>query len=98
MGNWQALFPEKEIINQGISGDVTAGVLRRLREALTPQPAKIFVLIGVNDVKLGTPQDTILNHYRKIITGITQMAPGTQIYLQSVLPVHEPMLANIFRR
>ena len=35
------------VINRGISGDVTYGILARLDEVLASKPAKIFILAGL---------------------------------------------------
>ena len=43
-------FPGLAIINEGIAGDTTYGVLQRL-EAIIKKPAKkIFLMIGINDI------------------------------------------------
>jgi acyl-CoA thioesterase-1 len=41
---------EIEVVNAGISGDTTSGLLSRLLEVLEKDPAWIIVLIGTNDV------------------------------------------------
>jgi lysophospholipase L1-like esterase len=42
-----AQLPEAR--NQGISGDITFGVLQRLDEVTEGHPAKVFILIGLSD-------------------------------------------------
>lgn len=91
-GKWQELIPKKNVVNRGISGDVTYGVIARMGEILAAKPGKIFILIGINDMKRGTPQEIILNNYRKIIRRIKEQSPATKIYVQSILPVHTAML------
>lgn len=48
---WSELFPEEIVINRGIGRDTTAGVLKRLDHIIEAKPKKIFILIGVNDLK-----------------------------------------------
>lgn len=91
-GKWQELVPLKHVINRGISGDVTYGILARMDEVLASKPAKIFLLMGINDMKRGTPQETILNNYRKLIRMVKEKSPGTKLYIQSILPVNKWML------
>jgi len=91
-GKWQELIPLKHVINRGISGDVTYGVIARMDEVLSSKPSKIFLLIGINDMKRGTPQEVILNNYLKIIGMVKEKSPGTKLYVQSILPVNKLML------
>lgn len=95
-GEWQELLPGRPVVNRGISGDVTFGVLARLDEVTSSKPAKIFLLIGVNDLKRGISVDMIVNNYRRIIANIQAASPKTRIYLQSVLPVNEGMLSPAY--
>lgn len=98
VGKWQELIPDQNIINKGISGDITTGVLARLDDCLATRPKKIFVMIGINDLKIGKAIDTITANQKKIIEKIKRLSPKTKIYMQSTLPVHESMLADIYKR
>lgn len=98
VGKWQELIPGQNIINKGISGDITTGVLARLEDCLATRPEKIFVMIGINDLKIGKAIDTITANQKKIIEKIKRLSPKTKIYMQSTLPVHEIMLADIYKR
>ena len=60
------------VINRGISGDNSYGVFHRLDAVLALKPKKIFLLIGVNDIKRGTPLDIIANNYERIIQKVTR--------------------------
>ena len=84
---WAELLGNKHVKNRGISGDVCMGVYDRLDAVLKGKPAKIFLLIGINDVSRGTPADTIVQRIGKIASKIKADSPRTKLYLQSVLPV-----------
>jgi len=86
-GNWAELFPEKSILNRGIGGDITAGVLARMDEIVRHQPYKLFIAIGTNDLAIGKKNAEIMTNYRAIIQKMLSASPGTKIYVQSVLPV-----------
>lgn len=95
-GKWQELLQKKNIINRGISGDVTYGILARLDEVLESKPAKVFLLSGVNDMKRGTPNEVILNNFKRMMVMVKTLSPKTKLYMQSVLPVNEAMLPAIY--
>ncbi|WP_373155602.1 SGNH/GDSL hydrolase family protein [Bacteroides cellulosilyticus] len=86
-GEWAELLGNRHVKNRGISGDVCMGVYDRLDPILKGKPAKIFLLIGINDVSKGTPADTIVKRIGMITKKIRQVSPETKLYLQSVLPV-----------
>lgn len=96
VGEWSELFDSKSIINRGISGDVTYGVLHRLPFILEHKPKKIFLATGVNDIKRGASIEEVSRIYERIIKLITQTSPKTKLYVQSLLPVNEAMLPNIY--
>ncbi|RAJ10946.1 lysophospholipase L1-like esterase [Chitinophaga skermanii] len=93
-GEWQELLAGKPVVNRGISGDVTYGIIARLDEVVSSKPKKVFVLCGVNDLKRNTPVEVIAENYKRIIHIIQTTSPRTQIYMQSVLPVVESMLGK----
>jgi lysophospholipase L1-like esterase len=86
-GNWGELFPEHQILNRGIGGDISEGILKRLDEIIRHQPSKLFISIGTNDLAKGTAQSEIIQNYRTILKVVQTKSPETQIYVQSVLPV-----------
>ena len=55
------------VINQGVSGDTTAGALRRLDRALEEKPQILIVELGVNDGLRGVPIPQIKANLAKII-------------------------------
>jgi lysophospholipase L1-like esterase len=86
-GEWSELFNDKHIKNRGISGDMAMGVYDRLDPILKGKPAKIFLLIGINDLARGTSVDSIVMKIGLIVQKIKKDSPGTKLYIQSVLPV-----------
>ncbi len=96
VGAWAEVLPGEQVINRGISGDNSFGVYARLDQVLAIKPRKIFLTIGVNDIKRGTPLDYIVNNYERIAAKVKAVSPRTKLYFQSVLPVTESVLANIY--
>lgn len=86
-GEWCELLDNKHVKNRGISGDICMGVYDRLDAILKGKPAKIFLLIGINDISRGTSADTIISQMDIIVKKIKEDSPKTKLYLQSLLPV-----------
>ena len=88
-GNWKKLLGDSSVLNRGISGDVTFGVLNRLEEVLRHKPSKIFLLIGVNDLSRNTPDEVIIENLFTIARRIKTASPKTELYIQSILPTND---------
>lgn len=87
-GEWHELLNNPNIKNRGISGDIAQGVYDRLDPILNGKPAKIFLLIGINDVSHDVAADSIVRAISKIVLKIGTNSPQTKLYIQSVLPVN----------
>jgi lysophospholipase L1-like esterase len=93
MGNWKKLTHDSAVLNRGISGDITFGVLKRLDEIIQRQPSKVFLLIGINDIGKDIPDTVIADNIGKIVTRIKLGSPGTKVYVESIMPVN-PTIKN----
>lgn len=81
------LLPEgKNWLNQGISGETSNGLLKRLKIFDRTQPEVIFVMIGINDLIRGMSDRVILDNQRQIISYLQKTHPTAQIVVQSILP------------
>lgn len=100
-GNWNEKFGIECIMNRGIAGDVTDGVLQRLDEIVYYKPKAIFILIGINDLSnLHHDKDTKGMVYDKIIPSLKYVGknifkiaktlhkqlPSCKIFVRTVLP------------
>jgi hexosaminidase len=88
-GEWSELFADNRFKNRGISGDVSAGVLNRMDEIISRKPAKVFLLIGINDLSRSISTDSIFKNITKIASYLKQESPSTKLYVQSILPVND---------
>jgi len=86
---WAELFANPHVKNRGISGDVAMGVYDRLDAILKGKPAKIFLMIGINDVSHDLTADSILGMQKMVVTRIKAESPKTELYIQSLLPVND---------
>src|SRR5690606_41627183 len=44
---WLELLQNKRVRNRGISGDISFGVIERLKEITKGNPKKVFIMIGI---------------------------------------------------
>lgn len=85
---WHELLGNPNVKNRGISSDVMQGVYDRMEPLVKGQPAKIFLLIGVNDVSHDLGVDSIVDAYASLIGMMRERMPLTQLYVQSMLPIN----------
>ncbi|MFC3563375.1 GDSL-type esterase/lipase family protein [Pedobacter jamesrossensis] len=86
--DWAKLLNLPQAKNRGISGDISFGVLERLQEVIDRKPAKVFILIGINDISRNIPDSVILRNYKTMIARIRNGSKKTQIYFNTLLPVN----------
>jgi lysophospholipase L1-like esterase len=81
------LLPEdRNWLNQGISGETSDGLLKRLDFFDKTKPEIIFVMIGINDLVRGVDDETLLANQKQIIRYLRRKHPNVKIVLQSILP------------
>jgi lysophospholipase L1-like esterase len=73
-------------LNQGISGETSYGLLRRVALFDQTQPQTIFVMIGINDLVRGFRYETVAANHREIIRHLKATHPQAKIVVQSILP------------
>lgn len=80
---WNELMERGDIINRGIPGDTTQGILERLDTVKIGKVDTAFILMGINDIsKHQTPQQ-IYDRYVKIVEFLVNS--GIKPYIQSTL-------------
>jgi len=83
----ERLLPKNQLwLNQGISGETSQGLIRRLGLWKGIEPQRIFVMIGINDLLKGTDSANVLKNNQAIVRQLRQTHPEADIILQSVLP------------
>jgi lysophospholipase L1-like esterase len=93
-GEWNDIFPQVTILNLGIAGDTSAGVLNRLEDVVNLKPRTVFLMIGINDLLRDFPVRLIEKHVelstqRLLENGITPI-------IQSTLHVSNEKLDSVF--
>lgn len=90
---WHEFLDNPNVVNRGINGDIIEGIIDRLDCVTDGKPAKIFLLIGANDVSHNLSVDSIATAAGQLIDLIRQRTPQTRLYVQSLLPIN-----NSFKR
>jgi lysophospholipase L1-like esterase len=85
---WAEMFPQQDIVNRGIDGDTTHGVLARLDTVLALEPKRVFVMIGINDfADQHRAVASVFAHYRTLVARLSRA--GVHVFVQSTLPCNE---------
>lgn len=88
-GEWGELFGDLRVKNRGISGDISAGIIKRINEVAKRKPSKVFLLIGVNDLARGVSIDSVVKNILLTSAWLKQESPSTRLFVQSILPVSD---------
>ncbi len=73
-------------LNQGISGETSYGLLKRVKFLDQTKPQTIFVMIGINDLIRGVRGETLVANQREIVRHLKTAHPQATIVIQSILP------------
>lgn len=88
-------FYDEKVLNRGISGDTSEGIMHRIEEVTSHSPKTIFLMVGINDLVKGVEMNTIVKNIEVILNKLSKNLPETNIFLQSVLPTNIIKLNNI---
>ena len=100
-GDWGQRFNASNIVNRGISGDYTEGILNRLNEIIYYKPIAVFLLIGVNEFFKDNSNNTeitpayVADNILKIAEKIKNGSPSTLVFIQTILPINNQHYMNI---
>ncbi len=85
--DFRVYFPEVSICNLGYPGDEIDGMILRIPAIKGIHPKKLFLMAGINGLKQMS-EEVFKDKYKSLIMVLKDSLPGTQIYLQSILPVN----------
>ena len=88
-GEWSDMFNDRRMKDRGISGDISAGILHRLKDVVKGKPKKIFLMIGTNDLARNITPDSVVRNIFLAADYLRQEIPATELYVQSILPVND---------
>ena len=81
------LLPEFNIINKGVYGDNTTGVLARLqKDVIDENPDAVFILIGTNDFACEKTDEELISNINEIVESVIEDCGKAEIFLTPILP------------
>ena len=86
---WADIFRDISMVNRGLAGDTTAGMLRRIDTTLNVNPKLICFMAGINDLAQGYSVDQAFTNYVEIAD--TWLKQGIKVVVQSTLFVGESL-------
>lgn len=89
MHEWWEAFDNPNVLNRGNSGAVSDETVANLESVLSGQPAKVFLMIGTNDLGVSPTKagaHHLIDNVRTILSRFKKESPRTEIYVQSILP------------
>ena len=90
-------FPDTLVLNRGISGDDTSGVLNRIKESIIDiTPKQVILMIGTNDQLYGKSGVETIENYTSILSTIKAGSPSTKVLVQSILPTGQKSSSNAY--
>lgn len=92
---WEAFGSNHNVANRGNSGGMSGELVDNIESYISGKPAKLFLMIGTNDISTGISGDVVVDNIRTMLLRFKGESPSTELYVQSILPrVHEPQNTN----
>lgn len=92
--DWASVCTPGPVLDRGIGADTTVGLAFRVGEIVRHRPAKLFLLIGISDLRIGRTVSSILETYEQLLARVRAASPATKIYVESVLPVNAQLFGS----
>lgn len=78
------------VVNSGVSGDFTSSIVENMKKRVYDyNPSKVFLLIGINDLRNGKDVSEMVSNTKEIIKLIKENRPYSEIYLESIYPINK---------
>jgi len=87
-GDWKRLLRDSAVVNRGIAGDNSFGMMARLDEIVARRPREVFIEAGINDIAQDIPPGMVRANILVMMGKLRLACPGVKIYVVSVLPTN----------
>lgn len=85
-GDWEAWFPDREIVNFGMRDDTTDDLIARKDAVIEGRPSSIVLMIGTNDLSRKRSVEHLVRNVQYLMVSLRKELPGTRLLLHSILP------------
>ena len=83
-------YPDMNVVNSGIGGNKTSDILNNIKKRVYQyNPSKVFLLIGINDIRSGVKEEEIVQNIEDILSELRKNRPYAELYLESIYPIDE---------
>lgn len=82
-GLWNEFFEGRAIANRGVGSDRSSDILDRLDGIAALAPARVFLMMGINDITSGRSPAEIMIDYQSTVEAL--MAAGLDVIIQSTI-------------
>ncbi|MEA2084361.1 MAG: GDSL-type esterase/lipase family protein [Thermodesulfobacteriota bacterium] len=92
--DWQAEFPEHDVMNSGIAGETVSGLLNRAERIIDQagQPDWFLIMSGTNNIIM--EDYFFIQVYERIIQSFLNAFPEAVIVVNSLMPFRIPWLSR----
>ena len=84
-GPWQQAFPDRQVVNAGVTGDTTEDVAARLDAVVAEAPSVVVVMAGTNESRRATVEQ-VVRGLEDILFRLHRELPDARLVVCSVLP------------
>lgn len=82
-------YENDDYINQGISGETSSDLLKRMKKSIYDyNPKRVILLIGINDLNRDKKVDDVIDNIEEVVTKILNYNSSIEVDVISVLPVN----------
>ncbi len=86
--DWKKLLETQCILNLGIDGDTTSGILKRVDKVIQIEPKTVVLMAGINDLCISIPIEKVFETYIKIVEKLK--STKTKLILNATLITRMP--------
>jgi len=87
-GKWNELLNDMNIINRGIAGDNSFGLLNRIDDIINLQPSMLLISTGINDIAKDISTQVTVDNILGLAKKLKESSPRTKILVHSILPTN----------
>jgi len=97
--DWAEVITDKKVINRAIGGIGIDEVFQVIQNNFIGyQPKKIFIMIGINDLKKNMPIAEYIDKYERLISFLKEKYSQVEIYVESILPINQNIGRVVLKR